>query len=147
MENEKAYIDLDREYLERAKTIDQERKTKETEINNLRLDAQSLTSPLWNDKVQTSKNNKSMINVDKYADMEAEIKNEIQQLLDLKHEIRSKINQLSIADHRIFLINYYINCEKSDDIAFAMGYSERQGKRLHKNALKAFADQFFKCVP
>lgn len=144
MENEKAHIDLAREYLERAKTIDQERKTKETELNNLRLDAQSLTSPLWNDKVQTSKNNKSMINVDKYADMEAEIRNEIQQLLDLKHEIRGKINQLSKPKHRIVLIEYYVNCKTTKEIVYDKGFSKRQTERLHKNALEEFANKFMK---
>lgn len=127
-----------KEYLNQARTIDKERRVKETELQLLRADAQTLQSPQWGVRVKSSRLNESMAIIDRIADTETEIENEINSLLDLKNEIRGKIGQLSQAEYRIVLTDYYINIKDWKDVATDNGYSERQTYRLHGDALNEF---------
>lgn len=131
-----------KEYLNQARTIDRERRVKETEVENLKKNAQALSSPIFGERVMSSHINKSMSEVDKIADMETEIKAEINSLIDLKREIRGKIGQLSQAEYRIVLTDYYINLKEWKDVAVDNGYSERQTYRIHGEALNAFRKAF-----
>lgn len=136
-----------KDYLNQARTVDRERKVKETELRKLRADAQTLRSPQWGERVKTSPQNISMAICDKVADMETEIETEIDYLLDLKSEIRGKIGQLQRAEYRILLTDYYVNCKRWEQVAEDNGYSDRQMRRLHKNAINAFEKKFFVSCP
>ena len=131
-----------KEYLNQARTIDKERRVKETELRLLHADAQTLQSPQWGERVKSSHLNKSMTIIDKIADMEAEIKKEINSLLDLKNEIRGKIGQLPQAEYRIVLTDYYINCLTLEQVAESNNYSVVHIKRICKKAVFTFAMQF-----
>ena len=131
-----------KEYLNQARTLDRERRVKETEVENLKKDVQALNSPSFGERVVGSHENKSMSDVDKIVDMEAEIKSEINILIDLKREIRGKIGQLKKAEHRIVLTEYYINIKEWKDVAVDNVYSERQTYRIHGAALNEFRKVF-----
>lgn len=131
-----------KEYLNQARTINKERRVKETELQLLRADAQALQSPQWGERVKSSCLNKSMAIIDKIANTEAIIEDEINSLLDLKNEIQLKIGQLSQAEFRIVLTDYYINLKEWKDVAMDNGYSERQTYRIHGDALNEFRRLF-----
>lgn len=76
--------------------------------------------------------------VDRIADLQAEINREIDNLVRLKTEIRSKINALDDYRYIAILTEYYINCQRWEDIAESMEMSVRHTLRLHGEALQAF---------
>ena len=56
--------------------------------------------------------------------------------------IRSKINALDDYRYIAILTEYYINCQRWEDIAESMEMSVRHTLRLHGEALQAFRKKF-----
>lgn len=131
-----------KEYLDRARTLDREIKSKQRELKKIKLDSQYLTSPSLGDKVISSHTNNSNSAVDKAVDLENTIKDEISDLLDLKIEIRDRISQMRKAEYRIVLTDYYITMQEWREVAKSNSYSERQVYRIHDDALEEFRKKF-----
>lgn len=126
-------------YLRKARELDTLVHTKLSEIDRLRELAECLSSPRMGDKVSSNKGNTSMQTVDKIVDLQAEIKNEIAELVNLIAEIHAKIEQLENPTERAVLTERYINVKSWEEIAEIIRYSERSTKYIHGRALKNFA--------
>ena len=126
-------------YLRRARELDTLVHTKLNEIDRLRELAECLSSPKLGERVTSSKGNTSMQTVDKIVDLQAEIKNEIAELVNLIAEIHAKIEQLENPTERAVLTERYINVKSWEEIAEIIGYSDRNTRYLHGKALLNFA--------
>ena len=123
-------------YLRKARKLDTLVHTKLSEIDRLRELAECLSSPRMGDKVSSNKGNTSMQTVDKIVDLQAEIRKEIAELVNLIGEIHTKIELLEDTRERIVLTEFYINGKEWGEIAEIVGYGERQVHRKHGNALE-----------
>lgn len=130
-----------KDYLYSVRVSDKLIKTKEHELSKLRLNIAQV-SVKQNEPVKTSGVNDPMRIVDRIADLQDEINREIDNLVRLKTEIRSKINALDDYRYIAILTEYYINCQRWEDIAESMEMSVRHTLRLHGEALQAFRKKF-----
>lgn len=105
-----------KDYLYSVRVSDKLIRTKEHELSKLRLNIAQV-SVKQNEPVKTSGVNDPMRIVDRIADLQAEINREIDNLVRLKTEIRSKINALDDYRYIAILTEYYINCQRWEDIA------------------------------
>ena len=128
-----------KEYLDRARTLDREIKSKKRELAKIKADSRCLNSPVLGDKVISSHTNNSNSASDKAMDLEKTINSEISKLIDLQTEIHAKIVKLPKAEHRIVLTDYYINCNTLEEIAENNNCDVSHVKRLKKIAVETFA--------
>ncbi len=126
-------------YLGKARELDILVHTKLSEIDRLRELAECISSPRMGDKVSSNKGNTSMQTVDKIVDLQAEIRKEIAELVNLIGEIHTKIELLEDTRERIVLTEFYINGKEWDEIASIINYSKRSTESVHGRALKNFA--------
>jgi DNA-directed RNA polymerase specialized sigma subunit len=73
--------------------------------------------------------------IDKIVDLEAEILEEINELVDCQKEARQIINSIEDPTERMVLQYYYLDRIEMADIAAEMGYSLRQLYRIKAKAL------------
>ena len=129
-----------KEWLSRARFID-------NEVNSLMREQQrafelaTSTTGAWSeDKIQGSGRNSAEQNMIKYAEYSKMIDNRIGELRDIKVEIMDKIGEVEDPLLRSILINRYINFWNSERIACDLAYSYKQTCRLHGKALLAMKD-------
>ena len=127
-----------KEYLKRAKMLNKEINTKQIELDGLRLNATSISSPPTTEKIQSNGKNDSMRTIDKIIDLENTINLEIDRLVDLKAEIRDKIAQTYNPIFISILTNIYINNLSLEETAELMEKDYRTICRWHGQALQAF---------
>lgn len=89
------------------------------------------------DIVSASKDNSASFTkiVEKIADLDNQINEEIERLVALKTEIRNVINAVPDNDERLCLRLRYIEFLTWEQVAEKMNYERRQVFRLHGNAL------------
>ncbi|MDD6527889.1 MAG: RNA polymerase subunit sigma-70, partial [Oscillospiraceae bacterium] len=82
-----------KEFLSQAYRLDQRINSDIAEITRLREMACSISSPSWEDKVQTSRNTDAPFVrcLEKIMDLEQKVNDEIDTLIDLKRQIRVTI--------------------------------------------------------
>lgn len=131
-----------KEYLDRARTLDREIKSKQRELKKIKLDAQCLNSPSLGDKVISSHTNSSNKESDTAIDLERRIKTEMAQLVELQAEIHTRIKKLSKAKHRIVLTDFYVTCMTLEKSAECNSYSMSQIKRYLKKGVEEFANLY-----
>ena len=129
-----------KEWLGRARFID-------NEVNSLMREQQrafelaTSTTGAWSeDKIQISGGNSAEQNMIKYAEYSEMIDNRIDELVNIKTEIVSKIGEVEDPLLRSILINRYINFWNFEQIACDLAYSYKQTCRLHGKALSAVKD-------
>lgn len=118
--------------------LNKEINTKQIELDGLRLNATSISSPPTTEKVQSNGKNDSMRTIDKIIDLENTINLEIDRLVDLKAEIRDKIAQTYNPIFISILTNIYINNLSLEETAELMEKDYRTICRWHGQALQAF---------
>jgi DNA-directed RNA polymerase specialized sigma subunit len=74
----------------------------------------------------------------KIADLQSEINADIDRLVDTKRQIAAMISKIDNARFRALLELRYLCFKKWEEIAEIMHYSDRQVRRLHKQALDSF---------
>lgn len=75
--------------------------------------------------------------VTKKIDLEIQIRNELNDLIDLKKKIHDAINAVSLPMQRLILRYRYIEFYTWEQIAHCVNYSMMQVHRLHANALNS----------
>ena len=128
-----------KEYLSRARDLDNEINSKKRELARIKEDALYLSSPTTGEKIINSHTNNSNKKSDKAVDLEKIIDNEIIQLRALRGEIHNRIVKLPKAKHRIALTDYYVTCMTLEKSAELNNYSMSQIKRYLKNGIEEFA--------
>ena len=131
-----------KEYLNQARTLDREIKSKKRELAKIKADSQSLSSPTLGDRVISSHTNNFNKESDMAEDLETRINAEIIQLVELQTELHDRIQKLSKAKHRIVLTDYYVTCMKLEESAESNSYSMSQIKRYFKKAIEEFANYY-----
>lgn len=129
-----------KEWLNRARFIDNEVNSLMREQRRAFELATSTTGTWSEDKIQSSTGNTTEKNMVKYAEYTEMIDSRIDELTAVKREILDKIGE--VEDHllRSLLINRYINCMTWEQIAVEMNYGYRQILRLHGKALNCLKD-------
>ena len=126
------------EYLSQVQKIEKLINAKQTELCRLRLDAASVSSPAFSDKVQSGRTNNTMSTVDKIIDLNNFINEEIDKLIDAKAEIHKKIQCVYNPDFIALLTDKYINGYTLEQIAERMNKSYETVKGWHGEALQIF---------
>lgn len=127
-----------KEYLYQAYRLDDLIKSYQRELASLKELSLSIGSQdTSKDAVSVSKDNSASFTriVDKIADLEAKINNEIEHYISVKNEIHSVIETVEDNDEKLCLRCRYIEFMSWDDIALKMHYELRNVFRLHGKAL------------
>lgn len=126
-----------KEYLEQVRTLDALINAKQAEIDGLRQNAESISSPRLADKVQSDGGDPMKI-IDKIVDMQIQINLEIDRLVDLKAEVRASIAKVYNKSFVTLLTDRYINGLTLEEIAEKMDKDYRTICRWHGEALQIF---------
>ena len=124
-------------WLSRAYKIDQQIASKLEQIEMWRCLAQKVTSdPSALPRSGGGHSNRLEEYCIKIADAEAEIKRQLEELVDIKREIEAAIAKVHDVTVRVLLEQRYLLCKGWEDIGAFMGYSDEYvRKHLHRQAL------------
>ena len=126
-------------YLNSIRYLDSEITAKQTELEHLKKDAESLRGITYNsDKVQGGGTNDPMQIVDRIVGLQNVINDEIDKLVDLKEEARRRIARVYHPKFISLLTDLYINCFTLEQVAERDGKSYETIKGWHGQALKIF---------
>lgn len=100
-----------KEYLSQAYRLDQRIDSNIAEITRLREMACGISSPSWEEKVQTSRNTDAPFVrcLEKIMDLEKVVNSEIDTLVDLKRQIRTTVDTVANVNERMVLRYRYIH--------------------------------------
>ena len=100
-----------KEYLGQAYLLDKRIKSDTTELEELRLMSQTISSPGFEEHYNASKNTDApyIKTLEKMFDMESKVMTEMNLLLELKEQIRDVISQVEKPEHQMILRYRYIH--------------------------------------
>lgn len=137
-EKEKYSTKAKKDYLNKAKSVDNLINSRLLELQNLRRLSVSLSSSGGSEAVASS--GKETANytkiVEKIIDLENQIDTEIDEYIDTRGKVKDSINKLEDNDEKAVLINRFINNMGFKDICKEMNISERNIYIIYDNALK-----------
>ena len=127
-----------KEYLHQAYRLDKRIQSNIEEMESLREMATSVSSPSWDEKVQTSRceEAKFVRCVERIMDLERRINAEVDNLIALKEQIRYVINEVSNTDERMVLRYRYVHNFTWEQIGDALDADRTTVYRWHNAALK-----------
>ena len=128
-----------KEYLSQAYRLDQRIDSNIAEITRLREMACGISSPSWEEKVQTSRNTDAPFVrcLEKIMDLEKVVNSEIDTLVDLKRQIRTTVDTVANVNERMVLRYRYIHNMTWEQIGGELNADESTIRRWHKAALSA----------
>ena len=127
-----------KEYLSQAYRLDQRINSNIEEISRLREMVCSISSPSWEEKVQTSRHtDASFVRcLEKIMDLEKVVNGEIDTLVDLKRQIRTTIESVPNTDEQLVLRYRYIHNCTWEQIGNELNADARTIRRWHGDALQ-----------
>ena len=129
-------------YLNSIRYLDSEITAKQTELEHLKKDAESLRGITYNsDKVQGGGTNDPMQIVDKIVGLQNVINDEIDKLVDLKEEARRRIARVYHPKFISLLTDLYINCFTLEQVAERENVTYTTICRWHGDALEIFRNE------
>lgn len=129
-----------KEYLARLRNADLKIEARRLEIEQLKILA-TCTGGLNTDQVnvKSSKAADSMAKkVIDFVDKEAELKKDIERLIELRHQIIDMIFKLEDVRYIEVLFKRYVQYKRFEQIACEMSFSYDRARHLHIEALRAF---------
>ena len=132
-----------RDYLHQMKTLKYQIRVKKLELDGLREDMQSLSSPVLGDKIKSS-NNKNSIDdyIIKAEKLEADIRYKTAKKIDCLYDIHFKINALDDKLAVALLTDRYINNRSSDEVAKDINYAAAYVRKLTGEAIDLFVKKY-----
>jgi len=125
------------EFLNQAHRLEQQIEYKLDRLKMLRSMTQRITASYDKDRVMSAKNNSATADaILRVIDAEAELNQQIVQMMDLEKEIESKINQLGNEEYRMILKKRHISFNTWAQIARDLGYTARWVRTLHTRAIE-----------
>ena len=126
-----------KEYLHQAYRLDKRIQSDIEEMECLREMATSVSSPSWDEKVQTSRNTdaKFVRCLERIIDLECNINAEVVNLVALKEQIRCVINEVADTDERMVLRYRYVHNFTWEQIGDELNADRTTVYRWHNAAL------------
>ena len=126
-----------KEYLGQAYLLNQRIKSDTIELEELRIMAQTISSPGFEEHYNATKNTDApyIMTLEKMSDMEGKILKEMKLLLELKEQIREIISQVEKPEHQMVLKYRYIHNLSWTKIGDKLCADRRTVQRWHKQAL------------
>jgi DNA-directed RNA polymerase specialized sigma subunit, sigma24 homolog len=127
-----------KEYLQQSYRLDQKIKSDVEEIQMLRLMMTGVSSPSFDEHLQTMRQTEALfvLCMAKVADLEEELNDEINTFISLRRQIHSVINSVPDADERMVLCYRYVHNKKWEEISNELHESISTVKRQHSSALE-----------
>lgn len=127
-----------KEYLSQAYRLDQRINSNIEEISRLREMVCSISSPSWEERVQTSRHTDALFVrcLEKIMDLEKVVNGEIDTLVDLKRQIRTTIESVPNTDEQLVLRYRYIHNCTWEQIGNELNADARTIRRWHGDALQ-----------
>lgn len=126
-----------KEYLHQAYRLDKRIESDIEEMECLREMATNVSSPSWDEKVQTSRNSdaKFVRCLERIIDLESKINTEVDNLIALKEQIRCTINAVLDTDERMVLRYRYVHNFTWEQIGDELNADRTTVYRWHNTAL------------
>lgn len=126
-----------KEYLHQAYRLDKRIQSDIEEMECLREMATSVSSPSWDEKVQTSRSTdaKFVRCLERIIDLESKINAEVDNLVALKEQIRCVINEVADTDERMVLRYRYVHNFTWEQIGDELNADRTTVYRWHNTAL------------
>ncbi len=126
-----------KEYLHQAYRLDKRIQSDIEEMESLREMATNVSSPSWDEKVQTSRNTdaKFVRCLERIIDLESKINAEVDNLVALKEQIRCVINEVADTDERMVLRYRYVHNFTWEQIGDELNADRTTVYRWHNAAL------------
>lgn len=125
-----------KQQLRKIKQLDNIVQSKLDEIETLNSLAQRMTNVSKNILVQKSTPQDKLSElIPRIIDLKNELKNDVDNLLNLKLDIMEKINNIENNDYKLLLTLRYLNFKTWEEIAVEMGYTYQWVHVLHSRAL------------
>ncbi len=127
-----------KEYLRQAYRLDQKINSDLEEVTALREMANSVSSPQFGERVQTSRKGDAPFVrcLEKIIELEEKINKEIDLLVELKKEIRTVITTVEDTDERMVLKYRYVHNYTWEQIGNELHADARTVRRWHGRALQ-----------
>ncbi len=127
-----------KEYLEQLGYIDRKIKYDLMELEELRGRATSISSPVFGERVQTSRNTEPpFVRVLEFIRAKEEkLNRELAELEEKREEVKAVIEALPNQDERMVLLYRYVLFYKMEDIALEMHMSLSSVKRWHQSGIR-----------
>lgn len=126
-----------KEYLGQAYLLDHRIKSDTMELEELRLMAQTISSPGFEEHYNATKNTDApyIKTLEKMFDMESKIMKEINTLVELKNQIREVISQIEKPEYQMILKYRYIHNMTWPTIGDKLCADGRTVQRWHNKAI------------
>lgn len=126
-----------KEYLGQAYLLDHRIKSDTMELEEIRLMAQTISSPGFEEHYNASKNTDApyIKTLEKMFDMESKIMKEINTLVELKNQIREVISQIEKPEYQMILKYRYIHNMTWPTIGDKLCADGRTVQRWHNKAI------------
>ena len=126
-----------KEYLGQAYLLDHRIKSDTMELEELRLMAQTISSPGFEEHYNASKNTDApyIKTLEKMFDMESKIMKEINTLVELKNQVREVISQIEKPEYQMILKYRYIHNMTWPTIGDKLCADGRTVQRWHNKAI------------
>lgn len=126
-----------KEYLHQAYRLDKRIQSDIEEMECLREMATSVSSPNWDEKVQTSRSTDAKFArcLERIIDLESKINAEVDNLIALKEQIRCVINEVADTDERMVLRYRYVHNFTWEQIGDELNADRTTVYRWHNAAL------------
>lgn len=126
-----------KEYLHQAYRLDKRIESDIEEMECLREMATNVSSPSWDEKVQTSRTSdaKFVRCLERIIDLESKINAEVDNLIALKEQIRCTINAVPDTDERMVLRYRYVHNFTWEQIGDELNADRTTVYRWHNTAL------------
>lgn len=134
-----------KEYLQQLQRLDAVINQKIKELKDLRSTIYSVCSIDYSkERVQSapSVNAPFVKGVDRIADLEAEINQEVDNFVNEKHKIINQIQGLQNTNHVKLLFKRYVEFKNLEVIAVEMNFTYQYTRRLHGTALQDFENTY-----
>ena len=133
-----------KEYLSQAIWLEERIDSELEKLISLRSMAAKATSVIREEVFGSNREKCPMENtIDKFIDLENEIKLDLNKLVALKKEISDAIKKVKAPELILLLENRYILNKSWEDIADSMNYSIRNIHYVHKKALKSVRNYLY----
>ena len=126
-----------KEYLHQAYRLDKRIQSHIEEMECLKEMATSVSSPRWDEKVQTSRNSEGNFVrcLERIMDLERRINAEIDNLVALKEQIRCVISEVADTDERMVLRYRYVHNLTWEQIGDELNADRTTVYRWHNQAI------------